>query len=426
MTLSKLSPLESDEIYQCIFQNEDLSIGTQAIQFDSTRVSCPTPPSNFFSSQQINEDQWHVRLSLIKSPSNQTLASISSFTFYNCSFYHSCPSCHLTKVCQWCSDRCSSICMEKSSSECPSFDLVDSWKILIESDQSIEIPLMFSHPLGSTRLECRLNETIVGLIDQSNHCRFPPMDQLNNQTINLTVYQNEIPIGLPKTLHFYRCDALDSCEQCQFHSNCSWCDGKCSTNTKYSSCLRNVQCTSWRIEDFSPRILPINGGTIVQIFFNQFISEKIIEITLSDISCSIFKSGNPTECQSNKSNSSRQGLIKISFENSIILHSQQSIEYRQSSFISFHPSIAYEFGGQILRISGNDLTIGHSRELFIGNHPCPLINQSLICRLPSISSGFYNLTVRIDQQTIVTNEIPFHVTPNPIIEDISPLTSFAR
>ena len=391
-------------------------MSTQAIKLDFNSVSCPTPSNQFPSGK--------VRLSLIKSPSNRTVATLSQFTFYNCSLYPSCSLCHSIAVCQWCSNRCSSICTEKSPRECPSFDLVNSSNIFIESDQSIDIPLKFSHLIGSG-LECRLNETIVGQIDPFNHCRFPLMDQLNNQSMNLTVYQNEILIGTSKVLHFYRCDLFDSCETCQLHSICSWCDGKCLSNRK-NSCPRNPRCSSWKIEDFFPKILPINGGTIVKIFFNEFISEKIIEITLSDLPCLIFKLGNPTECQSIQSNSTRQGLIKISFENSIILHSKQSIEYRRSSFISFHPTIAYEFGGQLIQINGNDLIIGNSQEIFIGNIPCPLMNQNLTCRLPSISSGFYNLTIRIDQQTMITNAILFRVTPNPIVEDIYPLTSFAR
>lgn len=406
--------MDDNEIYQCVFKNDWISIGTQAIQFDSNRVSCPTPIHQFSSG--------NVRLSLMKFPSNRTVATVSRFMFYNCSVYTSCTSCHSMGICQWCSNRCLSICTDKSSRECPGFDLLNSSTIFIESDQSIDIPLKFSSSIGSV-LECRLNETIIGVINSLNHCRFPPMEQLHNQSMNLTVYENEIRIGIPKILHFYRCDRFDSCEICQWHSACSWCEGQCSAN---HSCPRNTQCISWKIEDFFPKILPMNGGTIVKIFFNELISENIMEMTLADLRCSIIKLGNPVECQSIRSNSTRQGLIKISFANSIILHSKQSIEYRRASIRTFHPTIAYEFGGQVIQVIGNDLLIGNSQEIFIGNVRCPLINQNLTCRFPSISSGLYNLTVRIDQQTILTNEIPIRVTPNPIVEDISPLTSFAR
>ncbi len=232
-------------------------------------------------------------------------------------------------------------------------------------------------------------------------------------------------MGLPIKMYLYRCDYSDTCEKCQSHKTCSWCQGKCSSN----QCLMNSPCTSLKIEDFSPKILPINGETIVKISLNELINEKIVEITLADIPCLIIQRKTSIECQSNKSNSSRQGQIKIRFQNSIILFSKDIIEYRQSSIISINPLIIYEFGGQILHINGNNLIIGNSQKIFIGNIQCLTIkqpiNNALTCRLPSISSGFYNISIRIDKQTILNYGIMLQVTPNPIVQDINPLVSFA-
>jgi hypothetical protein len=112
------------------------------------------------------------------------------------------------------------------------------------------------------------------------------------------------------------------------------------------------------------------------------------------------------------------------------LFSKQFIEYRSSSIISFTPLIVYEFGGQILHIHGNNLILGNSQQIFLGNIQCMTIKQTitngLTCRLPSIASGFYNVTVVIDYQTILNNGIILNVTPNPIVQDINPLVSFAR
>ncbi len=372
-----------------------------------------------------------VRLSVIKWPSNTSIATISEFTFYNCSSYSSCESCRSKKVCQWCSDRCSSICTEKPSTQCSSFDLVDPSNIFIESGQSIGIPLKFSNQIKSS-LECRLNETIFGFIDENNICQISKISEItheNDQIIYLSIYENNISIGIPIKLFIYRCDLYESCDKCQSHITCSWCQGKCLSK-KTNQCLINSPCTSLKIQDFSPKFLPINGETLVKISLNELINAKIIEITLADIPCLIIKSSNEIECQSNKSNSFRQGVIKISFENSIILFSKQLIEYRQSSIISFNPLIIYEFGGQILHINGNNLIIGNSQQIFIANFQCIIIKQikinNLTCRLPSISSGFYNVTVIIDKQTILNNGILLKVTPNPIVQDINPLISFER
>ncbi len=372
-----------------------------------------------------------VRLSVIKWPSNTSIATIPEFTFYNCSSYSSCESCRSEKICQWCSDRCSSICIEKSSTQCSTFNLIDPTNIFIESGQSIEIPLKFSNPIKSS-LECRLNETIIGFIDENNLCQISKIPQIiseNDQLTYLSIYENNISIGIPIKLFLYRCDLYETCNKCQSKIKCSWCQGKCLSKNE-NQCLTKSPCTSLKIQDFSPKILPINGETIVIISLNELINDKIIEITLADIPCLIIKSINRIECQSKQSNSSRQGLIKINFENSIIIYSKEFIEYRQSSIISFNPLIIYEFGGQILHINGNNLIIGNSQQIFIGNFQCLTIKQtitnSLTCRLPSISSGFYNVTVVIDQQTILNNGIILKVTPNPIVQDINPLISFAR
>jgi hypothetical protein len=91
--------------------------------------------------------------------------------------------------------------------------------------------------------------------------------------------------------------------------------------------------------------------------------------------------------------------------------------------------IVYEFGGQILHIQGNNLIIGNAQQIFMGNIQCVAIKQTmnneLACRLPSMSSGFYNTTVRIDKQTALSNGIRLQVTPNPVVQDINPLVSFA-
>jgi hypothetical protein len=251
----------------------------------------------------------------------------------------------------------------------------------------------------------------------------------NDQFIFLSVYENNISIGIPIKMLIYRCDLYDLCNQCQSRLTCSWCQGKCLSK-KVSQCSTDSACLSLKIEEFSPKILPMNGETIVTIYLNELIKNEIVQITLADIPCLIIKSSNQIECQSGKSNSSRQGQISIQLKNSIFIFSKQIIEYRQSSIISFNPLIVYEFGGQILHINGNNLIIGNNQQIFIGKSQCLTIKQTitnvLTCRLPSMLSGFYNVTVLIDNKTILNNGINLKVTPNPIVQDINPIVSFAR
>ncbi|CAF0917087.1 unnamed protein product [Rotaria sordida] len=432
LTLSKLPQLEHNEIYQCIFSNKIVSASTQAIKLDYNRLSCPTP-SNHYRKENIHlqiGNESKVRLSIVKWPSNTSIATIPEFIFYDCSSYSSCESCRSQIGCQWCSDRCSSICTEKTIQQCPSFDLIDTSNIFIESGKSIDIPLKFYNTIKFS-LECRLNETIFGFIDQNYIChisKIPELTNENDQIVYLSIYENNISIGIPIKMFIYRCDLYDTCDKCQSRLTCSWCQGKCLSKQD-KQCLINSQCTSLKIKDFSPKKLPLYGETLVIIYLNELINDKILEITLADIPCLIIKSTNRIECQSNKSNSSRHGPIKIHFQNSIILYSQEFIQYCQSSINSFNPMIVYEFGGQILYITGNNLIIGNYQQIFIGNFQCLLIKQTitnvLTCRLPSILSGSYNITVIIDNKTILNNGNILKVTPNPIVQDINPIISFA-
>ncbi|UJR35034.1 hypothetical protein I4U23_027810 [Adineta vaga] len=433
LTLSKLPQLEHTEIYQCIFSNRFLSFNTQAIKLDSNRLSCPTPLNDFERTNlhQKLGDEFQVRLSVIKWPSNTSIATITNFTFYDCSSYFSCETCQLKSNCYWCSDRCSSICNENNSKQCSSFNLLNSSNRFIEFNQFIEIPLKFSNVIQS-KLICRLNETISGFINENHICQLSnlPKDLVNtiDQLFYLSIYENNISIGNPIKVNLYRCDLYDSCDQCQLRSTCSWCQGKCFTKQE-NQCLQDSLCTSLKIQDFSPKILPLYGETLVIIDLNENLNEKISEITLADIPCLIIQTSNRIQCQSNPSNSSRKGFIKIQLENSISIFSKQSIEYRRSTIHSFNPLIVYEFGGQILQINGNNLLIGNLQEILIGNTQCLIIKQtnrnSLTCRLPSVSSGFYNMTIIIDKKTILNNGIQLKVTPNPIVQDINPINSFA-
>lgn len=322
------------------------------------------------------------------------------------------------------------MCTEPST-QCPSFNLLNPSNIFLESSQSVEIPLKFHNFHIDNPIECRLNETIYGLVNTNNICYIPKLPEIvneNNQKLFLTIYQNDILIGNPIEMFIYRCNLHDSCDQCNLREKCSWCQGQCLSKL-INKCLINEQCTSLRIKDFSPKIIPLNGQTIITIYLNEYFKETILEILLADIPCIIRNSSNIIQCQSQLTNSSRTGLISIRFSNSIYILSKNIIEYRQTSIISINPMLVYELGGQILHINGQNLFIGNEQKVFIENFQCLQIKQTLSnnlsCRLPSINPGIYNITLQIDNQ-IINLEQKLKVTSNPIVQDIDPTVSFAR
>ncbi|UJR10757.1 hypothetical protein I4U23_014945 [Adineta vaga] len=427
LTLSKLPQLEHNEIYQCIFMDKIMSANTQAIKLDHNRLSCPTPSNKNLQLHKGTPST--VRLSVVKWPSNTSIATVPEFTFYNCSSYFSCATCRAQIGCQWCSQRCSSMCTE-SITQCPIANLLDPSNIFLESSQSASIPFKFDSIQFDNPIECRLNETIHGLINSDGVCQISKVPEIisqNEEKIILSLYQNDILIGMPMEMFIYRCNLYDSCDQCNSRSKCSWCQGQCSSKL-INKCLTNEQCTSVYIKDFSPKIISIYGQTLIRIFLNEDLKESIKEILLADIPCVLINSSNVIQCQAQSSNSSRKGRISIRFSNSIYILSKDIIEYRQSSIVSINPTIAYQFGGQIFHIHGENLFIGNEQRIFIGNYPCKKIKQtlrnSLSCHLPSISPGMYNITIKIDDQMINTEQ-KLKITPNPIVQDIDPTISFA-
>lgn len=189
--------------------------------------------------------------------------------------------------------------------------------------------------------------------------------------------------------------------------------------------------SSIEIDDFSPKHLPIAGETIVQIKLNRISINKIIRITLADVPCLILNFTKDIFCQSNQSSSSRIGLIQIHFENSSVVSSKDQIEYRQLKISAIDPTVAYQYPGRSLHLYGENFLLGNLQEIFLGSYQCSIIERitmnNITCRLPKLAAGSYHLTVLIDKKPIENpNEILLKVTENPTIEDIYPLTSFAR
>ena len=371
-----------------------------------------------------------VRLSIIKWPSNISIAIVPEFTLYNCSAYSSCLTCRAEIGCQWCSQRCSAMCNEPVS-QCPSVSLINSSDIFFQADQSAQIPLKFESLSMDYPMDCRLNETIVGSIDSKAICSFskvPQIDEENNQPISLTIHQNDVLIGQSLDLFIFRCDFYESCDQCNAREQCFWCRGRCSMKTN-EKCSINEQCTSLRMTDFYPKIIPCNGKTIITIDFNEDLPETIVEIRLIDQLCSItMNSSKRIQCQATISNTSKKGQISIQLTNSIYILSKDSIEYRQPLIMSITPRITYQSSERLIHLHGENLLLGNERKILLGNFPCLIIKSSLLnslsCRLPMIRPGVYNITLHVDEQ-IVSSEQTLKITGNPLVQDIDPTVSFA-
>ena len=62
ITLSNLSPLEHEEIYQCFYDVHTISVHTQAIKLDQNHLSCPTPTIQLANNPIGNDNYCSFRI----------------------------------------------------------------------------------------------------------------------------------------------------------------------------------------------------------------------------------------------------------------------------------------------------------------------------------------------------------------------------
>ena len=113
-------------------------------------------------------------------------------------------------------------------------------------------------------------------------------------------------------------------------------------------------------------------------------------------------------------------------------HQLKRLQFHYLDFAvqDFNPSKGVASGGSLVRIQGVNLNIGSRIEAFFDDVPCDVNAQrsptNIVCTTGSVGEErvAQNLSVIIDG-AVRTLASPFFYTPDPIIHDIKPLTTFA-
>jgi len=130
---------------------------------------------------------------------------------------------------------------------------------------------------------------------------------------------------------------------------------------------------------------------------------------------------------------SRTGFVYLKFGSyGPQIHSRQIISYVRPKLNSIQPLIGIQNGGTILKIYGENFTIGNSHiSVFIGNHLCQLIaisNNKIECKTRSFPLLMLNKTqpiqILFDRQTKIIYEQFFTIIPNPILYSFNRYQSF--
>ena len=262
-----------------------------------------------------------------------------------------------------------------------------------------------------------------------------------------------------KEITVFKCSVLGSykgaqdCTLCSLKSQthgCGWCPG--SGCVSASQCPGSVaavhsnsdRCPGPEIFLLRPISGPPEGGTVITIEGSNLgtsVQDLKGRIKIGGKDCRVLSLRNsveatcvvpPLEDPSTPNAtvillppSSNHRKRKISSMNRLHFH------YLDYSVMDFDPNKGIASGGSLIRIRGLNLHIGSKVEAFFDDVPC-LVNlkhrspNTILCTTGAVGQErvAQNLSVRIDNgQRAVAS--PFFYTPDPIVHEIKPLTSFS-
>lgn len=307
MNVANLPAVSGD--LNCVFQISGRNLKPSgAVRKSDNNVECTTPPVT--NLPPIKEGEHELVSILSIAVGNGPILAATNFTFFDCSTYSSCSECTGgPHPCDWCPE--SGICSHNSADDCPQQKLIngltnagqsvrrgpdlcpkivpltdDDVEILVPSGTQMQISVKMENYMEFYRaFTCRWviggvvvekPATIRGDQLDCEAFTFQYFDAQPKLEIPFSIlWDRQRPLDNPKKIRVvvYKCQRLAlNCGQClQLNETfkCGWCQGRGECSTK-DSCpadwLDSTQtCPSPKIEDFSPKSGPVEGGTLLTV-----------------------------------------------------------------------------------------------------------------------------------------------------------------
>lgn len=251
----------------------------------------------------------------------------------------------------------------------------------------------------------------------------------------------------------YKCSALGSyrgsqdctlCSARRTSHGCSWCpstgcvsQGQCPDKLPVSA--NGEQCPGPEIFLIRPTSGPPQGGTVLTIEGSNLgtsVSDLRGRIKIGGRDCTVLALRNSVEATcltppAFPDKSPNATVVLRGRNNGKGRISRIQFHYLNFSLTDFSPTKGAASGGALVRIRGQNLHIGTKVSAFLDEVPCTVDQRHrsasvMLCTTGSVGVErvAQNLTVVIDGG-IRTLSSPFFYTPDPIIHEIKPLTSFA-
>ncbi|XP_074600461.1 plexin-B-like isoform X2 [Brevipalpus obovatus] len=264
-------------------------------------------------------------------------------------------------------------------------------------------------------------------------------------TLNRDSFIDKINITL------YKCSILGShngrsdCSLCATRNRkyqCQWCgtDGVGGGECQFSGTCGDApttrsMCPAPRIDWIHPLSGPIEGGTLVAIEGSNLGTNRAeIEnkITIGGVPCRVVEYNVSVRVVCQTGPISQPMAADIVVGNRVgFTQAQEKFRYLPIILTDNYPKYGPKSGGTRLYLSGNNLNIGSSLQVFLDDLPCSVdrilaSSNHITCRTSAAPSSSYKVSklwVKIDHAR-VSLDYPFVYTEDPSIIKISPLKSF--
>ena len=464
LLIPSLPKLPLNEHFVCVFGNQSV-VKAKTIP---RGLKCDIPTTEVFNAYVADEDRTNVELDIKFADLGTTLLS-TSVPLLKCGRENSCQSCTRHSQCSWCME--SNTCVARASNQCfqsvrgsreglssPSCPLLKKSITAqrIPNDVPIQLRLPFVHLPSYYHKEhsfwCMVHieeakfkvsakmiwENSTVICDQSVFNYNAQKEQIDAQ---VSVMVNNNYILDSKTFTIYKCSVLGSyknsqdCTLCMTRSKsfgCTWCGDSC---TSQRACASNfTRCPGPEIFLIQPTSGPLEGGTVLTIEGSNLgntIQDVRGRIKIGNRDCSLLKLKNSVEatCLTPSVRREREMPVTLLSRQGQI-QSQVRFKYLDFEVLSFSPSKGSISGGTLLKIKGRNLDIGSKVMVYLDEVACDLdprqtTSHSIVCRTGFVSEErvTQNLTVVIDGGVKQIHS-PFFYTPNPVVHDLKPLTSF--
>ncbi|XP_048462206.1 plexin-D1 [Rhincodon typus] len=421
----------------CVYGDEEKTPVTvyENNSSQSQLVHCPFLKKDKYSTFLVDKD--HALLTVAIEVLNRPIMW-GNVTIYNCEktgqVYPktACRSCLQTKwACSWCvtehrcvSDRahCNGVSLNtlpQSFSQCP------------QALPTYIAPV----PTGATRdiMVSLVNSQLLELSTSNRSHLFPVQLRLsgdhrfidNPSTISVEVYNCEVG----------RSDCSACWGRVDRGHQCVWCASTRSCKLQTECKPIEMTCPAPKLQQIEPLTGPVVGGTLLTIR-GQNLGRRFSDIAkgvrIGEVACipvqDSYIISEQIVCSTNGANQEFTDSVTVKVQKEG--HSSQKFSFLLPEIDTLYPDQGPKAGGTTITINGINLHIGSVLKVLVnGSKDCTSLKRtgrSIVCVMPPLpaAESAVPICVQFEKKHCIRKNLTFWYRENPLIESISPNTSY--